>query len=352
MEEEFWDEIFMKRCLTLAKMGAGRVLSNPMVGSVIVHRNQIISEGYHEFFGGPHAEPNAINSLNNKELLKDCTLYVNLEPCAHFGKTPPCVDLIISSKIPRLVIGTKDPNPLVSGKGIEILLKAGIKVKSGVLQKECEWLNRRFFAFHGEKRTYVILKWAQSVDGFVDIIRNPETPVGPNWITNEPARQLVHKWRSMEMAIMTGTNTILFDNPRLDVREWPGRNPVRVILDKSLRLPEECFVFDKSVPTIVFTEKEKNPEENLEFYKIEFDEKTPVKILEILYKKGIQSVFVEGGAKLLQSFINLNLWDEARIFFGKNKFYEGIPAPVLKNYKMTEKNNIGHSNYKLFIMKP
>lgn len=351
MEEEISDKIFMKRCLSLAKMGEGRVFSNPLVGSVLVHNKKIISEGYHEYFGGPHAEPNAIHSLKNKELLKDSTLYVNLEPCAHFGKTPPCVDLIIASKIPRLVIGTKDPNPLVSGKGIEILRKAGIAVKSGVLQKECEWLNRRFFTFHGEKRTYVVLKWAQSADGFIDIIRNPETPVGPNWITNEPARQLVHKWRSMEMAIMTGTNTILMDNPRLDVREWPGKNPVRVILDRTLRLPEESFVFDKSVPTIVFTEKEKKPTENLEFYKIQFDEKILVRVLEILYKKGIQSVFVEGGAALLQSFINLNLWDEARIFYGKNKFNEGISAPVLKNHEMTEENSIGSSKYRLFIRK-
>jgi diaminohydroxyphosphoribosylaminopyrimidine deaminase / 5-amino-6-(5-phosphoribosylamino)uracil reductase len=351
MEEEFWDEIFMKRCLTLAKMGAGRVLSNPMVGSVIIHKNQVVSEGYHESFGGPHAEPNAINSLKNKELLKECTLYVNLEPCAHFGKTPPCVDLIIASQIPKVIIGTKDPNPLVSGKGIDILQKAGINVKTGILQKECEWLNRRFFTFHGEKRTYVVLKWAQSTDGFVDIIRKPETPVGPHWITNEPARQLVHKWRSMEMAIMTGTNTVLFDNPRLDVREWPGKNPVRVILDRSLRLPEKSFVFDQSVPTIVFTEKEKKPEENLAFFNIKFNEKTPVNILEVLYKKGIQSVFVEGGAGLLQSFINLDLWDEARIFYGKNEFKKGIPAPDLKNHQLTEDNNIGDSKYKLFIRK-
>ena len=342
------DEILMQRCIQLASKGMGRVFSNPLVGALILYNNKIIAEGYHEVFGGTHAETNAINSFKNKALLRDSTLYVNLEPCSHFGKTPPCVNLIIASKIPRVIIGTIDPNPLVSGKGVNILRKAGIEIKVGVLEKECEWLNRRFFAYHRDKRTYVVLKWAQSADGYIDINRNAETPAGPNWITNEPARQLVHKWRSMEMSIMTGTNTVIIDNPKLNVREWPGKDPLRIILDRSLRIPKNRAVFDKSIPTIVFTEKKKSSEENLEFYQIEFDEMVLENILKILFQRGIQSVFVEGGSKLLQSFIDQNLWDEARVFYGEEDFVEGVKAPELRNFFQAEEQTIGKSRYKLF----
>jgi diaminohydroxyphosphoribosylaminopyrimidine deaminase / 5-amino-6-(5-phosphoribosylamino)uracil reductase len=349
MGGRYSDEILMQRCIQLASKGMGRVFSNPLVGALILHNHKIIAEGCHEAFGGAHAEPNAIYSVNDKTLLNDSTLYVNLEPCSHFGKTPPCVNLIIASKIPRVIIGTIDPNPLVSGKGVDILRKAGIEVKVGVLEKECEWLNRRFFTYHKEKRTYVVLKWAQSADGFLDILRNTITPAGPNWITNEPARQLVHKWRSMEMSIMTGTNTVIIDNPKLNVREWPGKDPLRIVLDRSLRIPKNRSVFDKSIPTTVFTEKAAASEENLEFYQIEFDEMVLDRILKILFQRGIQSVFVEGGAKLLQAFIDRDLWDEARVFYGPEDFVEGVKAPVFNNFFQAEENNIGKSKYKLFM---
>lgn len=349
MEPGFSDEIFMRRCISLASMGAGKVSPNPMVGAIIVYENKIVSEGFHQIFGGPHAETNAIKALKNPELLKDCTLYVNMEPCSHFGKTPPCVNLIISCKIPKVVIGTKDPNPLVSGKGVLTLEQAGLSVKVGILEKECRWLNRRFFIFFENKRIYVILKWAQSFDGFIDINRTANTPVGPKWITNEPARQLVHKWRSEETAIMAGTNTILFDNPKLTVRDWPGRQALRVILDKTLRLPLTSFVFDKSAPTIVFTEREKPSEENLEYYKIKFNGNVLENILTILFQRGTQSLFVEGGAQLLQNFIDNEMWDEARIFYGPDNFQDGLPAPVLKNNILAEETAIGNSKYRLFL---
>lgn len=322
--------------------------SNPMVGAVLVHNNKIISEGYHEFFGGPHAETNAIQAVREKSLLKECTLYVSLEPCSHYGKTPPCVNLVIASKIPEVIIGTTDPNPLVSGRGIELMKESGIRVKTGILRAECEWLNRRFFTYHKEKRTYVVLKWAESADGFIDVLRGEKTPVGPKWITNEPARQLVHKWRSREMAIMAGTNTISSDNPKLNVRDWPGKNPIRVVLDRTLRLPPGSNVFDQSIPTVVFTERDKKSLENLEYLKADFSKNLPEEILGVLYKKGIQSVLIEGGANLLQSFIDENLWDEARIFRGQGFFYEGIKAPVLKNFIKTEEENLGNSLYLLY----
>ncbi len=349
MEQIISDENYMRRCLTLAKMGEGRVQPSPLVGAILVYNNRIISEGYHEIFGGTHAEANAINKLQRQELLKESSLYVNLEPCSHFGKTPPCVNLIISSKIPKIFIGCKDPNPLVSGQGIKLLLEAGLDIRVGVLEQECFWLNRKFLTFHEKKRTYITLKWAQSADGFIDVVRNADASSVPTWITNQPAKQLVHKWRSEQMAIMAGTNTILYDNPRLTVREWPGKNPLRVVIDRVLRLPAENYVFDKSIPTIVITEKEKKSEENLEFCKIEFNENTPEKILGILYRKNIQSVLIEGGAMLLQTFIDKGLWDEARVFYGKIEFRQGIYAPVIKNYFMAEETNIGNNKLKLFI---
>ncbi len=351
MEQRNSDQIFMKRCLELARMGADRVYSNPMVGAVLVHKNKIVAEGYHEYFGGPHAEVNAIKAIKNKHLLKECTLFVSLEPCSHYGKTPPCVNLVIESQIPHVIIGTSDPNPLVAGRGIEMLKESGIQVKTGILKAECEWLNRRFFAFHKEKRTYVVLKWAESADGFIDTFRSNETPIGPRWITNEPARQLVHKWRSREIAIMAGTNTIFFDNPQLNVREWPGRNPIRVVIDRSLRLPGECNVFDQSIPTMVFTEKEKKNKKNLDYYRVDFSKNLPEEILSVLFKKGIQSVFIEGGGKVLQSFIDAGRWDEARVFRGKDSFHRGIKAPILKDYFAPEEENLGNSLFSLYIQR-
>lgn len=326
----------MHRCIDLARNGKGRVAPNPIVGSVIVHNDNIIGEGYHMKYGEPHAEVNAINSVHNKLLLPESTLYVSLEPCSHTGKTPPCSDLIIEHKIKKVVIGTIDPNSLVAGKGIEKLRKAGIDVVEGVLEQECYELNKRFFTFHKQKRPYIILKWAQSRDGFLDTIRKAGTPIGPNWISNPVSQMLVHKWRSVEQAIMVGTNTIIYDNPRLNTRLWPGPSPLRVIVDRNGRIKKEARVFDGSVPTIVFTPKRFKNSENLEFIQIDIKNRDLKPILDHLYAREIQSLMVEGGEQLLQSFIQQNLWDEARIFKGEKDFKNGIKAPYL------------HATYKSF----
>lgn len=326
----------MHRCIDLARNGKGMVAPNPMVGSVIVHNGDIIGEGYHMQYGGPHAEVNAINSVDNKTLLPESTLYVSLEPCSHMGKTPPCSDLILNKKIKKVVIGTVDPNSLVAGRGIEKLRKAGVDVVVGVLEEECFELNKRFFTYHKLKRPYIILKWAQSRDGYLDINRQAGTPIGPNWISNPISRILVHKWRSVEQAIMVGTNTVIFDDPGLDTRFWPGNSPIRVILDRELRIQNSARVLDGKVPTMIFTEKELASFGNLEYIPIEFDANTLSSVLDELYARDIQSLLVEGGEKLLQSFIKKNLWDEARIFKGNKDFKDGIKAPSL------------HANYKSF----
>lgn len=338
-------ETYMKQCLDLAKLGFGNVAPNPMVGCVIVHRNIIIGTGYHQKCGEAHAEVNAINSVKNKNLLKDSTLYVNLEPCAHYGKTPPCSNLIIEHKIPNVVIGCIDSFSEVSGKGIAKMVASGIKVNVGVLEKESLELNKRFFTFHNKKRPYIILKWAQTIDGFIDVERhceersnlthkdgNTSTPLSEqssdNWITTPASKKLVHQWRSEEQAIMVGTNTALNDNPQLNVREIKGKNPLRIVLDLNLRLPEELHLFDKSTPTLVLNGIKNEKEDKLEFIKIKKDNLIQ-EILNELYKKEIQSVIIEGGAQLLTSFINQNLWDEARVFTGIKKFEKGLKAPVL-----------------------
>ncbi len=323
------DEKYMKRCLDLAKNGLGNVSPNPMVGCVIVCEGKIIGEGYHAYYGGPHAEVNAINSVKDKELLQKSVLYVNLEPCSHFGKTPPCADLIIKNKIPEVVIGSTDPNSKVCGKGMQKLKDASCKITTGILEKECRELNKRFFTFHEKKRPYIILKWAQSSDGFIDIIRSNQSENRPTWITSENTRILVHKWRTEEDAVMVGTNTARMDNPMLNVRDWKGRNPLRVAIDKSLTLPESLNLFDKSSPTVVFTSVNHKSEKNLEYVIIDFTGKIIEQILKTLYEKEVLSVIIEGGEKLLNSFIKENLWDEARVFTGNKTFNDGIKAPYL-----------------------
>ena len=263
------EEKYMFKCLALAKNGLKEVSPNPMVGCVIVHQNKIIGEGYHQKYGEAHAEVNAINSVENKALLKESTLYVNLEPCAHYGKTPPCADLIIKHKIPKVVIGCMDSFGEVSGKGIENLKEAGTEVTVGVLQKESLRLNKRFFTFQNKNRPHIILKWAETKDGFIDVDRSDFKGTVDNWITSNDSKILVHKWRSEEEAIMIGTNTALNDNPHLTVREIEGKNPIRVILDLNLRLPNDLNVFDKSTPTLVFNHKKDALEHNLEFIKID-----------------------------------------------------------------------------------
>ncbi|MEN9908334.1 MAG: hypothetical protein RLZZ540_1483 [Bacteroidota bacterium] len=322
-------EKYLTRCIELAQNGLGTTYPNPMVGSVIVYNDQIIGEGWHKKAGEPHAEVNAVNSVKNKSLLQKATIYVSLEPCSHFGKTPPCCDLIIRNKIPNVVIGTVDPNEKVAGNGIKKLIEAGINVTVGVLESECNALNKRFFTFHQKRRPYVILKWAESKDGFIaPIERNEQKPV---WITNQYSRQLVHKWRSEEQAILVGTQTAIDDNPKLDVRDWTGKHPVRLVLDRNNRIPKESFLFDHQIKTIVFCQTNTNSnQENIIFERIDFEQNIAQKILAILFQHQIQSVIIEGGRQTLQTFIDENLWDEARIFKGKNLFKNGTKAPTIQ----------------------
>lgn len=321
------NEKYMQRCIDLAKLGERRVAPNPMVGSVIVCKGKIIGEGFHQQHGGPHAEVNAINSVHDQELLKQSTLYVNLEPCAHFGKTPPCSDLIIEKQVPEIVIGTVDPFAQVAGKGIEKLRKAGRKVTVGVLEKECLELNRRFFTFHKEKRPYIVLKWAQTADGFVDFDRTALDYGKPSWITNEMARIAVHKQRSTETAIFIGTETALRDNPSLTLRDWYGKQPLRIVVDRFRRLDANLSLFDGKSETLTVTQAPYNENRNTKQIIIEKTEDSIDKLLEYLYTNSIQSVIVEGGPTLLKSFIDRKLWDEAHVYVGQVTFGNGIKAP-------------------------
>lgn len=334
-------ETYMQRCLQLAEKGLGNVAPNPMVGSVIVHENKIIGEGYHKQYGQAHAEVNAVNAVENKDLLHYATLYVNLEPCAHYGKTPPCADLIIKHKIPNVVIGSVDFNSVVNGKGIEKMIKAGINVTVGVLEEECKLLNKRFFTFHQKRRPYVVLKWAQTADGFIDRKRYQEAADRPLQISNSESRKLVHSWRSHEQAILVGTNTALLDNPQLTVRECEGKNPLRIVIDKELKIPQHYHLLDKSTPTLVFSALEKTSENNLEFIKLDFEKPVLPEILKVLHNRNIQSLFVEGGAHLLNSLIQAGLWDEARVFVAAETIGDGIKAPVLNTNHCTEEDYFG-----------
>ncbi|MGZ4048000.1 MAG: bifunctional diaminohydroxyphosphoribosylaminopyrimidine deaminase/5-amino-6-(5-phosphoribosylamino)uracil reductase RibD [Bacteroidia bacterium] len=334
-------EKYMKRCLDLAVQGLGNVAPNPMVGCVIVCDEEIIGEGYHQKYGEAHAEVNAINSVKNKELLKRSVLYVNLEPCSHYGKTPPCADLIIENKIPAVVIGSIDSNVLVSGKVIKKLQDAGINGTVGVLEADCKKLNKRFFTFLEKKRPYIILKWAQTSDGFIDVKRNEESTAKPVQISNSDSKKLLHLWRSQEQAIMIGTNTALFDNPQLTVREVKGKNPLRVTIDKWLRIPKHFNIFDKTTPTLVFTASDENSQTNLEFVKIDFEKPVIPQVLNELYNRNIQSLLIEGGEHILNSFIDADLWDSARVFISDKKLEKGVSAPVLKQEPVVKENISG-----------
>ncbi len=327
----------MHRCLQLARMGAGRVAPNPMVGAVLVYQQRIIGEGFHQFYGGPHAEVNCLRSVrqDDLDLVSSSTLYVSLEPCAHFGKTPPCADLVIEKKIGKVVIGCRDPFVAVNGKGIEKLQKAGIEVIQGVLEKECMEINQRFFTFHERKRPLIILKWAQTADGFIGnedhsrlIISGPQT------------NRLVHKWRSEESAILVGTRTALADDPSLTTRLWPGPHPVRLVIDRQLSLPAELKLFDKKNTTIVFNEKKhelpgktitgKQEEHGVFYYQVGADASLVHQVLNGCYQLGLQSVLVEGGAHTLQAFIDEGVWDEIRIITNTRMLKgKGVAAPVL-----------------------
>jgi diaminohydroxyphosphoribosylaminopyrimidine deaminase/5-amino-6-(5-phosphoribosylamino)uracil reductase len=321
-------EKYMSRCIALAKNGLGTTYPNPMVGSVIVFEDKIIGEGWHKKAGGPHAEVNAVNSVKDKSLLAKATIYVSLEPCSHFGKTPPCCDLIIKNKIPNVVVGTVDPFSEVAGNGIKKLIEAGVHVTVGILEEECNELNKRFFTFHQKKKPYIILKWAQSQDGFIAPFEKKEQK--PVWISNTYSRQLTHKWRTEEQAILVGTQTVIDDNPKLNARDWQGNNPIRIILDQNNRIPKENAVFDNQVKTIVFTSSENAiSKENTTFERIDFKQNIATQIIDSLYKHNIQSVIIEGGLQTLQTFIDATLWDEARIFTGKTLLGAGIKGPLL-----------------------
>jgi len=321
-------EKYLSRCIELAKNGLGSTYPNPMVGSVIVHNGKIIGEGWHCKAGEPHAEVHAIHSVKNKSFLTEATIYVSLEPCSHFGKTPPCCDLIIAHKIPKVVIGTIDPFSKVSGTGIERLRENGCEVIVGVLEKECYELNKRFFTFHNKKRPYIILKWAESSDGFIaPLVKDKKEPV---WISNEYSRQLVHKWRAEEQAILVGTQTVLDDNPQLDVRNWTGKNPVRIVLDRHGKIDQSYFVNDGNSKTILLTEQENLAfGDNVTREIITFDNQLSQKIATVVYQMGLQSIIIEGGRQTLQTFIDDQLWDEARIFKSDKILGEGISAPRL-----------------------
>jgi diaminohydroxyphosphoribosylaminopyrimidine deaminase/5-amino-6-(5-phosphoribosylamino)uracil reductase len=322
------DQDYMQRCLQLAAIGSGFVAPNPMVGAVLVVGDKIIGEGYHKKFGHPHAEPNAIKAVKNREELKQATLYVNLEPCSHYGKTPPCAHLIVKCGIPRVVIGTLDPNPKVSGRGVQILRDAGIEVTVGVLEEECNELNKRFFIFQKKHRPYILLKWAQTSDGFIDIVRqsSAETPL---LISNEITRQLTHKMRAENQAIMVSTNTVILDNPSLTVRYWSGKNPIRIALDRLGRIPTNSQLLNGEQPTIIFTEQTQQNIDNLRYLKINFDQNCLDAVLKLLFENLIHSVMVEGGSKLLNSFIEKGYWDEAHVEVSPQETGQGISAPIL-----------------------
>jgi diaminohydroxyphosphoribosylaminopyrimidine deaminase / 5-amino-6-(5-phosphoribosylamino)uracil reductase len=341
-------ENYIRRCIELAKNGLGTTYPNPMVGSVIVHDGKIIGEGWHQKSGTAHAEVNAINAVKDKSLLAKSTIYVSLEPCSHYGKTPPCCDLIIQNKIPNIVIGTIDPNTKVAGKGIEKLIESGANVLVGVLEAECQELNKRFFTFHNKKRPYVILKWAESQDGFIAPIRlqsqDDTQKRKPIWITNEFSRQWVHKWRSEEQGILVGTQTAIDDNPKLNARDWTGNNPIRIVLDRNNRIPKNSHVYDNQQETIFLSElNQSNFHENTIFEKIDFKQNIGTQIMDLLYKHSIQSVIIEGGRQTLQTFIDENLWDEARIFVGNTYIKTGIPAPIFDKKNETKKTILNDS---------
>lgn len=318
---------WMQRCLELAVNGLGQVSPNPMVGCVIVHEGSVIGEGFHRQYGGPHAEVHAINSVQDERLLSESTLYVSLEPCSHFGKTPPCADLIIAKGIKKVVVACMDVNPKVAGQGIQKLRNAGIEVTTGVLEAEAMELNKRFFTFHQQQRPYIILKWAQTLDGFIDIDRKASTVPAPTWITSEQLKPLVHKWRTEEDAIMVGTQTVLMDNPKLTAREWEGRNPLRIFIDRDLRVSHDFAVYDGSAPTWVLCAASPVHPAKAEYVVLDFSKDILPQLMERLYQQQIQSLIVEGGRTLLQSFIDGGLWDEARVFTGSKYFGQGVKAP-------------------------
>ena len=324
------DEKYIARCIQLAQNGRCNAAPNPMVGAVIVYNDTIIGEGYHIRCGEAHAEVNAIRSVKDQSLLKESTIYVSLEPCSHYGKTPPCADLIIEKGIPRVVVGCQDPFSLVAGRGIQKMRDAGIDVKVGVLEEECQKLIHRFITFNTKKRPFITLKWAESADRFIDIHRSEGHP----YIFSSPlSSMLVHKRRAEHSAILVGRRTALLDNPSLTTRSWYGKNPVRMVIDRNLTLPLDLELFSGSTRTIVFTQRQDTPvRPNVEYIPLDFNKNIIPQIMDVLYQEKLQSLMVEGGSMLLQSFIDNNFWDEAFIEHSNVQLTDGIQAPILPSY--------------------
>lgn len=331
------DKIFMQRCLQLAEQGRGYVSPNPMVGAVVVHNGKIIGEGFHRQYGEAHAEVNAIRSIQNKSLLKESTIYVSLEPCSHYGKTPPCSQLIIDSQIQKVVIAMLDPYPLVSGRGVKMLEDAGIEVSIGLLEKEAKELNKEFICSQTKHRPYIYLKWAQTKDGFIDKERSKNDEATPTPISTPFTKMQVHKLRSEVSAIMIGTNTAIKDNPSLTTRLWHGHSPTRIIIDKNGRIPSDSTIFDDKVRTFIFTESVQEEKVNTEWIQVPFNVNLLDNIMSELNNRKIDSVLVEGGSLLLQSFIDIGLWDEAFIEIADKEFCKGIKAPKIDGELLNEK---------------
>jgi diaminohydroxyphosphoribosylaminopyrimidine deaminase/5-amino-6-(5-phosphoribosylamino)uracil reductase len=332
--------LFMQRALDLAERGKGTVRPNPLVGCVLVHEGNIIGEGYHEQYGGPHAEVNAIASVTDPKLLTDATAYVSLEPCSHWGKTPPCANLLVEKGIKSVVVATLDPNPLVAGKGVKLLEQAGISVQVGLLEQEARWQNRRFFCQQEKHRPYVILKWAETQDGFI-----ARENFDSKWISGTQSRQLVHQWRAEEQAILVGKNTALHDNPRLNVRDWTGSDPIRVVLDSKLELPADLHLFDQQIPTLCYTTRKSEKLTNLEWVKL--PQISLEALLADLHARQIQSVLIEGGSQTIHQFLAAGLWDEARVFTAPIEFERGIAAPQLTQTP-AESHAIGEDQLDLY----
>ncbi len=349
----------MHRCLSVAKRGAASVAPNPMVGAVLVHNDLIIGEGWHEKYGGPHAEVNCINNAISKGhsgLLKDSVLFVSLEPCSHFGKTPPCADLIIEKKIPHVIIGCRDPFIRVDGRGIEKLMKAGVKTEVGILEEECKELNKRFFTFHTQHRPYIILKWAETEEGIIGRESGERL-----MISSETTNREIHKWRSEESAILIGTNTALLDDPQLTNRYWPGASPIRLVIDMDLKLPASLRIFNAEATTVVFNASRHEPpgkapftESEVFYYKIEREESVVKQISKAFYEMNVLSVIVEGGRKLLQSFIDEGCWDEVLRIRSKQidnrqlNFENAVMAPELSNFVKVSEENISSDLIEVF----
>jgi diaminohydroxyphosphoribosylaminopyrimidine deaminase / 5-amino-6-(5-phosphoribosylamino)uracil reductase len=346
IKEDASHEFFMQRCLQLAGLGAGHTAPNPLVGAVLVYRNRIIGEGYHQQYGEAHAEVNCLKSVqsNDRALIPVSTLYVSLEPCCHFGKTPPCTDLILRERIPHVVIGCRDPFPMVAGKGIEKLLAGGVQVTYPLLENQSLRKNRRFITYHQKKRPYIILKWAESANHKI-----AHSEGGHFRISNEWSNRLVHKWRTEEAGILVGTNTALLDNPQLTARLWPGKNPVRIVLDQNLRLPQTLKIFDGSVDSIILNGKRDSLSTNVVFKKMHPEKQIPESLIGALYDLQILSVLVEGGRKLLQSFIDVGIWDEMRIVTNDEmNIPEGLSSPEFINAQLTKSESFGSDTIRYY----